>query len=201
MRDRSPLSVAEDLFLYAFELITRGAFGIASLFLIALACGMIVFAGAQVYFDYWTPDESVAPAILDAIGYTIISIAVFDVGKYLFEEEVLRGREMRKAGEARRSLTKFLSTIAIAIFLESLVAVFEASKSDEISNMIYPTFLLFGGVAMVVGLGIYQRLSAVVEKELREEVAAHEENAKPIGSEEQGPTHSDLAHQAPGAPS
>ena len=182
--------------MYAFELITRIAFGIASLFLIALACGMIVFAGAQIYFDFWTPEASVAPALLDAIGYTIISIAVFDVGKYLFEEEVLRGREMRKAGEARRSLTKFLSTIAIAIFLESLVAVFEASKSEDISDMIYPTFLLFGGVAMVVGLGIYQRLSAMVEKELREEVAPHEEEAEPIGDEP--PTSLD---QPPASPS
>ena len=30
--------------------------------------------------------------------------------------------------------------------------------------MLYPTLLLFGGVALVVGLGIYQRLSAAAEK-------------------------------------
>ena len=69
---------------------------------------------------------------------------------------------MRKAGEARRSMTKFMSTIAIAVFLESLVAVFAASK-DDVSNMIYPTFLLLSGVALVVGLGVYQRLSVEVE--------------------------------------
>ena len=69
---------------------------------------------------------------------------------------------MRKAGEARRSMTKFMSTIAIAVFLELLVAVFAAGK-DDVSNMIYPTFLLLSGVALVVGLGVYQRLSVEVE--------------------------------------
>ena len=71
---------------------------------------------------------------------------------------------MRKAGEARRSMTKFMSTIAIAVFLESLVAVFAASK-DNISDMIYPTLLLLSGVALVVGLGVYQRLSVEVEQD------------------------------------
>ena len=79
--------------------------------------------------------------MLEAVGYTVIAIAVFDVGKYLIEEEAIRGGEMRRAGEARRSMTKFMSTIAIAVFLESLVAVFAASKT-EVSDMIYPTFLL-----------------------------------------------------------
>jgi hypothetical protein len=62
-------------------------------------------------------------------------------------------------------LTKFISTIAIAVFLEGLVAVFEAGKKD-VPMMIYPTLLLFTGVMLVVGLGIYQRLSASVENEI-----------------------------------
>ncbi|MGI6855824.1 hypothetical protein [Mesorhizobium sp. 1B3] len=60
-------------------------------------------------------------------------------------------------------MTKFISTIAIAVFLESLVSMFEASKED-MRTMVYPTLALFGGVALVVGLGVYQRLSVVVEK-------------------------------------
>ena len=66
--------------------------------------------------------------MLSAIGYVVIAMAVFDVAKYFIEEEVIRGREMRDAAEARRSLTKFVSTIAIAVFIEGLVIVFQASK-------------------------------------------------------------------------
>jgi hypothetical protein len=100
--------------------------------------------------------------LLSAIGYVVIAMAVFDVAKYFVEEEVIRGRELREAGEARRSLTKFVSTIAIAVFIEGLVIVFQASK-DDLPAMLYPTALLLTATLIVVGLGAFQRLSIEVE--------------------------------------
>ena len=69
--------------------------------------------------------------------------------------------------------------IAIAIFLESLVTVFDAGKRDP-AMMLYPTFLLLAGVALVVGLGVYQRLSAKVEI-AAEELPHPEADAKTTG--------------------
>jgi putative Mn2+ efflux pump MntP len=103
--------------------------------------------------------------ILAAIGYVVIAMAVFDLAKYFIEEEVIRGRELREAAEARRSLTKFVSTIAIAVFIEGLVITFQASK-DDLPTMLYPTALLLTAILIVVGLGVFQRLSAEVEKKL-----------------------------------
>jgi len=144
------------------DLVARTAFGVGSVALMLLAGALITYAGTRVADVYLQPDADVGPTLLEGVGYTIIAIAVFDVGKYLLEEEVVRGREMRQAGEARRSMTKFITTIAIAVLLESVVAVFEASKTD-VRAIIYPTLLLVGGVALMVGLGVYQRLSAAVE--------------------------------------
>ena len=89
-------------------------------------------------------------------------MAVFDVAKYFVEEEVIRGREMRLASEARRSLTKFISTIAIAVFIEALVMVFRAGQPGR-RLMLYPAAILLPGVLIILGLGLYQRLSADVE--------------------------------------
>lgn len=146
-----------------FELVSRTVFAVTSIALMLLASLLIIYAGSQVWGAFRAPGVEIGSTLLEAVGYTIIAIAVFDVGKYLFEEEAIRAREMRQPGEARRSMTKFISTIAIAVFLESLVSMFEASKED-MRTMIYPTLALFGGVALVVGLGVYQRLSVVVEK-------------------------------------
>ncbi|NTS30892.1 GNAT family acetyltransferase [Phyllobacterium sp. BT25] len=148
-----------------FDRITRIAFGVASAFLMLLAFGLIAYAAYEVVRSLLIDRTDIGATLLEAVGYTVIAIAVFDVGKYLLEEEAIRGREMRQAAEARRSLTKFISTIAIAVFLEGLVAVFEAGKED-LRMMIYPTLLLFTGVALIIGLGIYQRLSAMVENEI-----------------------------------
>jgi hypothetical protein len=147
------------------DLVTRTVFGIASIALMLLAGALIVYAGAQVVTVFRQTEANVGSTLLEAVGYTIISIAVFDVAKYLLEEEAIRARELRHAGEARRSLTKFISTIAIAVFLEALVSVFEAAKQD-MRMMLYPTLLLFGGIALIIGLGVYQRLSVSVEKDM-----------------------------------
>lgn len=147
------------------NLVARIGFGLASIALMLLAGALIVYAGMQVVAAYRQPDANVGSTLLEAVGYTIIAIAVFDVSKYLFEEEAVRGREMRQADEARRSMTKFISTIAIAVFLEALLVVFQTSKTD-VQTMLYPTILIFAGVALVVGLGVYQRLSAEVEKKV-----------------------------------
>jgi len=151
-----------------FERMTRVAFGAAGAFLMALACGLIFFSIYRVGDVFLKQAERVGAEILQAVGYTIIAIAVFDVGKYLIEEEAIRAREMRKAGETRRSLTKFISTITIAVFLEALVSVFEAGKEDA-RLMLYPTLLLFAGVSILVGLGVFQRLSAFVEQAIADE--------------------------------
>ena len=149
----------------AFEFLTRAAFGLASIVLMLLACGLIFYAMSGVWTSYQRPDRDVGVALLEAVGYVVIAIAVFDVGKYLLEEEAIRGREMRNAGEARRSLTKFISTIVIAVLLEAVVTVFQAGKED-MPRMLYPTLLLFVGVLLFVGLGLYQRLSVSAESEV-----------------------------------
>ena len=147
----------------AMQAFTRTVFWIVSLILTLLAAGLVGFSAFRVYESIGARGDGIEAGLLSAVGYIVIAVAIFDVAKYLFEEEVLRGRELRHASEARRSMTKFISTISIAVFIEGLVVVFQTSKKD-VSDMIYPILLLLTGVVMIVGLGAYQRLSLAVEK-------------------------------------
>lgn len=163
------------------DYLSRIAFAIISVALVALAAGLTLFGVYQVVVAVTSPADQIGRLLLGAVDELVIAVAIFDVAKYLLEEEVIRGREMRQASEARRSLTKFISTITIAVFLAGLVSVFEVAQKD-VSLMIYPTFLLLTGVALIVGLGIFQRLNASVEQEIDddedEEEAEAEETAK-----------------------
>ena len=97
-----------------FERMTRIVFGIIGAALMVLACGLILYAGVQVLAVFDAPEASIGVTMLDSIGYMVIAIAVFEVAKYILEEEVFNPTENRHAGEARRSITKFVSTIIIA---------------------------------------------------------------------------------------
>jgi predicted small integral membrane protein len=147
------------------ELLSRVAFASASLVLMAMSFALVVYGAVEVVMAGWSSWKDAGAVLLSAIGYVVIAMAVFDVAKYFVEEEVIRGRELRNATEARRSLTKFVSTIAIAVFIEGLVICFQASRED-LPKMLYPTALLLTAILIVVGLGIFQRLSAEVEDRL-----------------------------------
>ena len=147
------------------ELLSRLAFGCASLVLMAMSFGLVIYGSVEVFTGLVNSWADGGAALLAAIGYVVIAMAVFDVAKYFVEEEVIRGREMRNAAEARRSLTKFISTISLAVFIEGLVLVFRVSK-ETVQDILYPTALLVTGIVIVVGLGVYQRLSADVEEKV-----------------------------------
>ena len=162
-----------------YEFLTRAFFALIALGLAVLAAGLIVYAGIELVNAFDAPEHDVGRTLLDSVGYMVIAIAVFEVAKYILEEEAIDPTELRHTGEARRSITKFVSTIIIAVFLEALVAIFQASKGDDLSMMLYPTILLFAAVALIVGLGAYQRLSTAAEREVRSSPeAAAEERAE-----------------------
>ena len=141
----------------SFDFISRAIFGIAAT---VLALFALVLAGSAV-FDFivaaWSR-QHLGISALNGIGYVVVAIAVFDVAKYLIEEEVVRGRELRVASEARRRAAN----------------PFDASIhcQENVEQLFYPTFLLIAAILLVLGLGVYQRLSVAVEKQVDDGKAA-----------------------------
>lgn len=130
--------------------------------LISLSLGFIslTMMGAALW-DIWISVHEktlLVTALLNAIGLIVIGMAVFDVSKFLLEEEVFNSSGVKSPSKQRGTLLKFLVIIAIAVSLEALVFVFDAGKKD-ITTLLYPTFLLVAAVLVVVGLGVYQKLT------------------------------------------
>jgi hypothetical protein len=156
--------------------LSRIAFASASLVLMAMSFALVIYGASEVILSATWIDAG--DALLTGIGYVVIAVAVFDLAKYFIEEEVIRAREMRSPGEARRSLTKFISTICIAVFIEGVVIAFHVSKQD-VSLMLYPTALLLSAIIIVVGLGAVQKLSSSVEEKVEQRDRKAQARAKP----------------------
>ncbi|SMF86473.1 hypothetical protein SAMN02982917_5965 [Azospirillum oryzae] len=146
-----------------FQSAARGMYLLAA---VTLSLFSLLFIGlsALTVFEGMVALDSAAltSAMLEGVGMIVLAIAVFEIAKYLYEEEIVRERELRRADEARRTLTKFLTTIIIAASLEGLVLVFEA-RTTEISGIVYPVMLLGVVTLLVVGLGAFQWLARKAE--------------------------------------
>jgi hypothetical protein len=145
-----------------FALTAKALYILAAAALLALSITLIVAALWGVLRTLLWADPALITQSLRSIGMVVIGIAVFDVAKFLIEEEVLRSRELRSSREARQSLTKFMTIIVIATSLEGLVLVFEVD-SERIERLLYPVILLGISVVALVGLGIFQWLSRTSE--------------------------------------
>ncbi len=152
-RPLSPASgLGEDMTLFSRLLYTIIAF--------ALLGAAIILIGVAVWrtaHGFWTGDGGL-DTMLDAIGLIIIAVAVSDVGKFLFEEEVVADREMRHPAEARGSLTKFMSIIIVALALEALVLIAKTTR-ETLSEIVYPGLVMLLAIFALVGLGLFQKLS------------------------------------------
>ncbi len=137
--------------------ISQTVYGLISLSLGVISLAMIV---SSLYSIWTSLHEQMlfTKALLDAVGFIVIGTAIFDVSRFLMEEEVFKVHGGETSMKQRMILIKFLVIIIIAISLEALVFVFSAAKKD-ISLLVYPTFLLLTAVMLVIGLGVYQRMT------------------------------------------
>jgi hypothetical protein len=143
--------------------ISRWTFACVSGALMILAAALGLFGMVEFVSVTANDWKDAGDALLTTIGYLVIAVAVFDVAKYFMEDAVLSDQRTMTVSAARRSLLKFISTIAIAVFIEGLVMVFQVSKRD-ISQMLFPTALLITAVFIVIGMGVYHRLSVESER-------------------------------------
>jgi uncharacterized membrane protein YidH (DUF202 family) len=138
----------------ALYLVISGAFILIAMLLIVAA----LWNAADSVINRGDPVD----ALLNAVGLIVIAMAAVDVGKYLFDEEVVRERELRSAVEARQSLTKFMVIICIAVALEGVVQISRVSQ-ESFDTLLRAALLVLTAVAVMVGLGVYQKLSGDVE--------------------------------------
>lgn len=128
----------------------------ATAFLMLLAIILLVLAVLEVGVALLHAD---VVGMLESAGLVIVGFAIVETSKFMAEEELVRRKELRSAVESRRSLTKFVTIIVIAISLEALVMVFEAGRTD-VAVAIYPALLFASAMFALLMLGTYQWLSS-----------------------------------------
>ena len=163
---------------------TRVLMNICNALYVSVSLSLIGIALTLMGYAVWhavvaiRTNGNVVAALLSAIGLIVISMSVLDIGKYLIEEEVLRDRELRSAIEARQTLTKFMVIICIAVSLEAIVYISKVD-TENLEHLLYPAALLLSAVVVMVGLGIYQKLSQAIE---------HKEKGRDIGRSDGRPS-------------
>ena len=77
-----------------------------------------------------------------------LSLAIFDLVKALFEEEVLGEKHKNSGDEIHKTMVRFIGSIIIALSIESLMLVFKFALTD--SSKLKFAVLLIGGISILL---------------------------------------------------
>ncbi len=112
-------------------------------------------------------DEVVDAAIkpFSIIIYLTLALAVFDLGKTMLEEEVLMHKDIFRHSSTRRTITRFIAAILIAVSIESLLLMFKSVLGDG-TYLVQSVLMMLAAVGLLVGLGIYVYLGSKAEQNL-----------------------------------
>ena len=83
-----------------------------------------------------------------------LSLAIFDLVKAIFEEEVLGKEKKQGAGEGHQTMIRFLGSIIIALSIEALMLVFKFALTDP-AQLEYAVYLITAVSFLLVSLSIY----------------------------------------------
>ena len=140
---------------FGFENFSRLVYALISLALFAITAVLFVLGIKSII---WAPFGSLNVA--DMFESTIIltlALALFDLVKAIFDEEVL-GKSAKENSGVSRTMVRFLSSIIIALAIEALMLVFKfAITSPE--QIVYAVWLIGGVSLLLIALSVYLYMS------------------------------------------
>jgi hypothetical protein len=115
--------------------------------------GLIGFVKALMSYG----DGTLHYVFKSIIGITL-AIAIYDLAKTILEQEVFYRSLTPEEGNEYKTLTKFLTSIIIALSIESLMVVFKVAI-DDIRNMNYAFYLISGVGILIVSMAVLNYVS------------------------------------------
>ncbi|MEW5707830.1 MAG: hypothetical protein AB1830_02820 [Pseudomonadota bacterium] len=137
----------------ALKRLMAGAF--SAMFLVVAASLAVLsvadFVRAFVEFQ----DKELISGIVRAINTAFISLATFEVGVGIGKEYTVPEGRTNLYQIVRRTVTRFVSVVCIALVLEGLIMVIKYSQLELAGNLYYPVAVLVGASVLLVSLGLF----------------------------------------------
>lgn len=131
-----------------FHSLTKGFYIVAGFSMMILSMITILFSLYDFGFYVITKSSISLEMIFKPIIALTLSIAIFDLAKTILEQEVFFKSYSKNSKVETKVLTKFLSTIIIALSIEALIVVFKIALNnyDQMINAFY----LIAGIALIL---------------------------------------------------
>ena len=137
-----------------FSQYTRYFYALFGFLLAGFSVTLVVYAIYIVWALVVEQDKETLAGLFRSIIALTLGLAIFDLSKTILEHEVFYKSLSRSNNLENRLLARFLTSIIIALSIESLMVVFKIALSDY-SKMIYAFYLISGVALMIAALSLF----------------------------------------------
>lgn len=131
-----------------FHSVTKGFYILAGFSMMILSIITIIFSLWDFSLYLFSKHDLALEMIFKPIIALTLSIAIFDLAKTILEQEVFFKSYSKNSRVETKILTKFLTTIIIALSIEALIVVFKIAINDY--DKMVNAFYLIAGIALIL---------------------------------------------------
>ncbi len=147
------------------DLISLLIFYLIMILFIFIAIVLIGLAFDRLWITVTTFPNVSLDVLFEAIGFTTVGVAVVELARTMYEEEIQSPIQMTAPLKIRHFLSRFLTVIIISLAIEFLTMVFRFShKPDEFVYLYEAAAVAFGAALLFLAWAFYNWTSVAVEK-------------------------------------
>jgi hypothetical protein len=148
---------------FLFVAITIGGLAVFELFRSLYQFVVAAFQGGELVTGFMSGSsgggEELIAGIIKGINTAIIAVAAFELGMGIGKEYGSPENEGNLYRVVRRTITRFVALVCIALVLESLIMVIKYSQLELAGNLGYPVAIMVGASALLLALGGFLALT------------------------------------------
>lgn len=142
---------------YRFHPVFQAVYALIGALLLVVA-GLLLWGAGDLLFSIFAQPTQVATDSFGVVILITLGLAIFDLGKTILEEEVFVHKNIHHHGSTERTIVRFMSAILIAVSIEALLLMFKSLLGSQ-NQLNQAVFMMLSAVALLIGLGIYRKLS------------------------------------------
>ncbi|PZT48477.1 hypothetical protein B6S12_03885 [Helicobacter valdiviensis] len=134
-------------------------------FALFMVCALLLVKGGISLFGSLQKFDGLdIKDVFEATILITLSLAIFDLVRAIFEEEVLGRQKSQDSKMVHKTMIRFLGSIVIALAIEALMLVFKFTIIEP-EKIIYAVYLIVGVTLLLIGLSIYVKFTAFARKD------------------------------------
>ena len=113
----------------------------------------------------YASEHDLISLIIKSINTLIMSLAMYELGVGVGKEYTNTDEGECIFQNIRRTITRFVGTVCIALVLESLIMIIKYSQLDLAGNLYYPVSILTSCSFLLIALGLFLKLTSTIVNE------------------------------------